>query len=58
MECYYLNVGGLGTKLKDHRSAIQLYDYSVIILVETWLNDTFLLGEIAITTIFIEWIGN
>ena len=44
--CYYQNIGGLRTKLEDLKSAVLLCDFSVIILVETWLNDTFLSGEV------------
>ena len=44
--CYYQNVGGVNTKLKDLFHATTQVPYDIIVLTETWLHDSVKDGEI------------
>lgn len=44
---FYLNVGGMGSKLSDFYPAVAECEYDIIVICETWLNHTHLDGEIA-----------
>lgn len=43
---YYQNCRGLRTKLKNLKCNIVPFDYTYIVLTETWLNDTFFDNEL------------
>ena len=40
LQCYYYNATSIRGKLDDFNSHFSAYDYDVISVVETWLNDS------------------
>nr|CAI5846351.1 unnamed protein product [Callosobruchus analis] len=45
---YYQNAGGIRTKVSEIRKTVECCDYTVIVIVETWLNRDFFDGELGL----------